>query len=478
MNLKNYKHIYLIGIGGISISAIAKLFLYHKINVSGFDLVESNITREIISLGADIIIMDKSAQIPEDVDLLIYSEAVPENDSIRAQAKKRQIKQLSGSEFWGEFSKDKKVIAISGTNGKSSTTAMIGLILEEAGLDPTVVVGTRVLQWNNNIRIGSSDWLVIEADEYHAKMLNYTPYIAVITNIAEDHLDYYKNLDDIIFHFQKWVDKMPDNSFIILNRDDKNSNKLLTSNKQVYKFGIGGKDCVRAVGITECSKDADWGGETDFNIVDNEKDWGMVRMQVPGKHNIINAVAAAVACDSAGIIRKKIIKALKEFKGTWRRFETVGEYKSALIISDYAHHPEAIKATLEAARSWYPFHRIVLLFQPHHHNRTKNLFNEFVQSFSQADEVIISEIYDVAGREISEDQEISSNDLVIAIKNSFPVRSGEGDESGLSADNISYAQNLESAEQMLRKKIKPEDIVIIMGAGDVDKVARNLVSFI
>lgn len=459
MQLKNYKYIYLIGIGGISISAVAKLFLHHKIRVSGFDLIESDITKEARKLGAEVVIADKDAQLPNDADLLVYSEAVPEDDAIRQQAQERSIKQLSGSQFWGEFSRDKKVIAVSGTNGKSTTTAMIGLILEEAGFDPTVVVGTRVLQWDSNIRIGNSKWLVIEADEYQAKMLNYVPHIAVITNIAEDHLDCYKDLDDIIAHFQKWIDKVPDDGFVVLNRDDKNSQKLSVAQDKVHKFGLGGNKDTRSAGLTVCSDNNSWIGSNDFNIVDNQKDWGLAKMQVPGKFNVLNAIAAAVASDLAGTPCKKIIKALRSFRGTWRRFEMLGEYNKALIISDYAHHPAGIRATLQAARSWYPFNRIIVLFQPHHHNRTKNLFDEFVVAFKHADQVIISEIYDVAGREMSEDQEVSSKDLVDKIENS------------------SYAPDLESAEAMLKQKIKSEDVVIIMGAGDVDSVARNLVNF-
>ena len=464
MNLKYYKHIYLIGIGGISISSIAKLFLHHKIKVSGFDAAQSDITREIADLGANVAIADKRAQLPEDADLIVFSEAVPESDPLRQQAKERKIKQLSGAMFWGEFSRGKKVIAVSGTNGKSTTTTMIGLILEQAGFDPTVVVGTRVGQWDSNIRIGKSDWLVIEADEYKAKMLNYTPQIAVITNIAEDHLDYYKDLDDIIAHFQKWIDTVPDSGFVVLNQDDKNSNHLKPRHARF--FGLKGNKGTRAVGRTVCSGIDSWVGDNDFNIVDDHDDWGLVKMNVPGAFNIQNAIAAAAASDAAGAGRKKIIKALEKFKGAWRRFEMVGEYNKALIVSDYAHHPAGIRATLEAARGWYPFHRIIVLFQPHHRNRTKKLFNDFVNAFDAADEVIISEIYDVAGREQSDDQSVSSKDLVEAIKTSTSLQ------------NVFYASNLSQSEALLKQKIRPDDVVIIMGAGDVDTVARDLVKIV
>ncbi|OJI06606.1 UDP-N-acetylmuramate--L-alanine ligase [bacterium CG10_46_32] len=462
MNIKQYNHVYLIGAGGISVSAIAKLLLHHGVSVSGFDLAKSDITDELSDLGAMISIADTHAEIPMGVDLLVYSEAVPENDALRKQAVARDITQIKAAGFWGKFSANKKVIAISGTNGKSTTTAMIGLILENAGYDPTVVVGTRVLAWDSNIRIGKSDWLVIEADEYAAKMLAYKPQVAVITNISADHLDYYKDLDDIIQHFQKWLNAMPQHGTVVLNKDDVASKKLVAPKQTIRLFALKGSSDVRAAGMTETSNQSGWVGNLNFNIVDTDKDWGYVKMNVPGMHAIANAVAAAVAADSVGVPHKKIIKALSNFSGTWRRFEMVGEYHGALVVSDYAHHPDGIRATLAAARGWYPFHRIIVLFQPHHHNRTKNLFNEFAASFGRADEVIISEIYDVSGREDVGDQDVSSKDLVAAIKK-FGVAP------------VSYASDVAQAEAMLKEKIKPEDVVIIMGAGDVDRVARNLI---
>lgn len=478
MHLKQYCHVYLVGSGGISVSAIAKLFLHHRVRVSGFDLVASEITDELVRMGADIVTGGLSdAKPPDGVDLLIYSEAVPRGDSRRVAARLLGVPEMAGAAFWGEYSRAKKVIAISGTNGKSTTTAMVGLMLEAAGFDPTVVCGTRVLAWDSNIRIGASDWLVIEADEYAAKMLAYKPLIAVITNIALDHLDFYKDLDDIVAHFQQWIGQVRTHGTVVLNRDDAASRELSSEGRQVRTFGVKGASGVRAAGITQTSAPRGWVGNLNFNIVDNEKDWGFARMLVPGEHTVANAVAAAVAADSAGVPRKKIRKALSEFKGTWRRFEMVGEHRKALVISDYAHHPDGIRATLKAARAWYPFHRIIVLFQPHHRNRTKKLFDEFVASFSRADEVIISEIYDVSGREALDDQGVSSKDLVAAVKQSPPARGGDtgGVGEGRRLTSVRYAQDLNEAERMLKEKIKPHDVVIVMGAGDVDRVARNLV---
>ncbi|MBI2636637.1 MAG: hypothetical protein HYW81_00365 [Parcubacteria group bacterium] len=202
--------------------------------------------------------------------------------------------------------------------------------------------------------------------------------------------------------------------------------------------------------------------------MDSRSDWGYVKMCVPGQHNVANALAAAVAADSAGVPRKEIRKALAEFRGTWRRFEMVGEYRKALVVSDYAHHPDGIRATIRAARAWYPFRRIIVLFQPHHRNRTKKLFGAFTGSFDRADEVIISEIYDVSGREASGDRDVSSKDLVKAISARHPERTRRDHPL------VRYAPGLKEAESMLKGKIKPGDVVMVMGAGDVDRVARSL----
>ncbi len=476
MELSNYKHVHLIGVGGISISAVAKLFLHNSAHVSGSDKAASEITEELEKLGVKIFIGHKAGNVAADIDLVVYSEAVPKDNVERAEAARRNIKQLAGAEFWGEFARAKKVVAVSGTNGKSSTTALLGLILEAAGFDPTVVVGTKVLEWGSqpkagqplagNIRLGESDWLVIEADEYNAKMLSYFPQLAVITNLAPDHLDFYKNLDDVIAYFQKWIEQMPAGGTLVLNKGDEPSLKLKPPASLNVKY---------------------------FALPQ-----GALALEA-------NALAATTAALALGIPLATITKALSDFKGTWRRFETVGQYNGALIISDYAHHPDGIRATLAMAKKKYPDRRLVLLYQPHQHNRTKNLFNEFVKSFDLADELILAEIYDVAGRTEAADQKLSSKDLVEAIKDHPPapslVKEGELSVSvpppvippkagrqeglepaphlmrggGLRADRVHFAPDLVSAEQMLRDKIHPKDMVIVMGAGDVDKVARDLV---
>ena len=471
MNLKNLKHIHLIGIGGINVSAIAKLLLSQGKKVSGSDLAATDLTRELERAGAKVYLGHKKENIAADVDLVIFTDAIPKDNPERVAAEERGLESMSAFNFWGEYAQDKKVVAVSGTNGKSTTTAMLGFIMAEAGMDPTVVVGTKVLQWGSNIRVGKSDWLVIEADEYHGHMLEFKPQLAVITNIAPDHLDYYKDLDDIIKYFQKWLEHLPQAASVVVNANDPASQQLVFTAPAVA-FSRAGSQGLRSTGPKVFLAQGSSAGRTLFNIVDDKKDWGAVEMRLPGDFNIENALAAVAAADLLGIKHGKIIKALNKFTGTWRRFELVGEYNGALIVSDYAHHPDGIKATLSAARGWYPEARLVLLYQPHQRNRTRKLFDDFAESFDRVDELILAEIYDVAGRENSEDKKISSQDLAAAVKKHLAEK---GFQAKLKPGHVSFAPNLESAEKMLRDKIQPNDIVIVMGAGDVDNTARRIV---
>ncbi len=486
MDLSKYNKIYFIGIGGISVSAAADLFLHFKKQVLGSDSLESEITKKFkYKKGIDVFIEHNPQNIKSDIDLVIYSDAVPFDNPERVRARELSIPEMSVFKFWGEYSKNKKVIAISGTNGKSTTTAMIGHILVEAGLDPTVVVGTKVLDWDSNIRVGGSDILVIESDEYAGHMHEINPFIAVITNISEDHLDYYKDLDDIVNNFSKWLSNIKESGGVVINDKDDASMRVKVSSPNLVFFGGKTFNSIRASGVVELTLENGWDGEVRFNIVDNNKDYGLVSLRLPGRYNIENALAAFRAACLLKIPPKKILKSLSSFKGTWRRFEIVGFYKKSMVVSDYGHHPSAVKAVLLAARSWYTNKKIVLVFQPHHHNRTKKLFKDFVKCFDQADELIVSEIYDVVGRENMEDQKISSKDLVEAIKihlDEFENKNFLNSKTSLCrapkllSKKVHYAENLLKAEETAKESIMEGDVLIFMGAGDIDTIARKFVN--
>ena len=450
MNLTKLKKIHFIGIGGIGVSSIAKMMLSQDKVVAGSDLELTEITQELKNMGAKIFQGHKSENLAEDTELIIYSPAVPEANPELTRAKELNIPQLSYPEFLGELSKDKFTIAVSGTNGKTTTTAMLGLILEKAGLDPTVIVGSKVNMsgWQGNLRMGKpphqnfwcggkSKYFVVEGCEWRAHMLNLKPKVIVLTNIEEDHLDYYRDLNHIIETFQKYVDKLPSDGLLVLNADDVNSINLKRPKCKVITYGI----------------------KNPADITTNKFSF---KLKVPGIFNIYNALAAGACALNLGVKREEIKKALEDFTGLWRRFERVGERDNAIIISDYAHHPTAVKGTILAAKEFYPDRRIVAVFQPHHHNRTKNLFNDFVASFDRADLIILAEIYDVAGREADKDQNVSSQDMVKAI-----------DARG---KKVLYAKDLAETKKLILQNIQSNDIVLIMGAGDIYQVANKLVN--
>ncbi len=425
--LSKAKKIFFVGIGGIGISALARILNDQGRKVSGSDLVSSELTESLQKAGIKILIGHREENLAPDTDLVIYSAAVPEDNPELKAAKQINIPRLSYPQALGEFATDYKVIAVAGTNGKTTTTAMIAGILETAGLDPTAIVGSQVLAWNSNARAGRGEFLVLEADEYRRAFLNYPADIAVITNIAADHLDYFKDLDDVKQAFAEFVLRIKLGGTLIYNLADKNSEPV------VRRF-IGNKK--------------------EFQIAD-------FRLQIAGKFNQENAAAAAAVCEVLGVPQVKIKSALANFTGTWRRFEKIGVFQNAEIISDYAHHPAGIEATLQMVAEAYKDKKVLIAFQPHQHNRTKMLFADFVKSFceSRLNNFIIAEIFEVAGREESQDQDISSQDLVRELK-----KCGK---------QAAYARDLEDCEKQVRAIAVNYDMIIFMGAGDIYQVANN-----
>ncbi len=436
MNIDKAKKIHIVGIGGIGISALARVLEAQGAVVSGSDLETGG---------------HKAENVPTDADLLIYSAAVPENNSERARARELGIKTISYPEALGEFCSGKKVIAVAGTNGKTTTTAMIGWILEQAGMDPTVVVGSKVLAWDANARVGQGQWVVLEADEYRRAFLNYQPDIAVITNIAADHLDYYKDIEDIKGAFAEFVGNIKPGGTFVYNMDDENTRELPPS-PSLSKEGESPFLLQRE-------------GRGEFGVIEmvGFSSGNNFKLQIPGRYNQSNAAAGATVCRILGIPQTIVASALESFSGTSRRFEKVGRLGRTEIISDYAHHPDAVRVTMQTARELYGG-KVLAVFQPHQHNRTKKLFHEFVRAFcsSTVENFIICEIFDVAGREDLGDQDISSQDLVREIQ-----KCGK---------HASYAKDLSDCETQIRAIAAKFDAIIIMGAGDIYKVASKLVS--
>ncbi|MFA5355596.1 MAG: UDP-N-acetylmuramate--L-alanine ligase [Candidatus Paceibacterota bacterium] len=413
--------IHIIGIGGIGVSALAQYYLSKGYRVSGSDLVSSEITDALKKKGAEISI---GKNIKSVADLLVYSPAVkPDNLELKA-ARKAKIKCQSYPEALGELTKEYFTIAVSGTHGKSTTTAMAALVLEKAGLDPTVIIGTKIKEFGDtNFRPGEGKYLLIEADEHFASFLNYWPRIITLTNIEADHLDFYKNLGNILRTFKKYISHLGKDGVLIANADDKNIKKILGKNDlKIRKYGLKQKEARTLKKI----------------------------LKVPGTHNVYNALAVLFIARELGIPDKKTFKALSEYKGAWRRFEIVQE-KPFVLISDYGHNPTKMMAGLKAAREKYPRKEIWCVYQPHQKQRTHYLFKEFVKAFRTAptDKIIITDIYDVAGRE-EKGINVSSQGLVEAVKRK----------------NVIYLKK-DSLSEYLKENVKKGTVLIVMGAGDI-----------
>jgi UDP-N-acetylmuramate--alanine ligase len=457
MDLSKTTKAYFSGIGGIGVSALAKYFISHGIEVVGSDAVHSEITDDLEQKGVKIFFEQKAENITADCRLFVYSDAVPVTNPERVRAKELGIEQKSYFESLGEISKEYKTVAVSGTNGKSSTTAMLASILIDAGKDPTAIVGSCCERFDCNFRNGKSDLFVVEACEYRGHMLVLQPKTIVLTNIEEDHLDFYRDINHIIQTFQQYVNglKSPDD-LLVINNDDINSRKVTLPDCKVVTYGlIQGAD-VRADNIR---KEA---GKQIFNVYYNNQDIGEFELPIPGNFNIYNALAA-IACSlnmnvPVGIVRNT----LKEYYGIWRRFEIV-KNDEITVVSDYAHHPTAVASTLSAAKEFFPGRRIVAVFEPHQRDRTRKLFNEFAESFKSADVVVLSEIYEVKGRNDAE-APISSKDLMNAIMKTTPNLAGQ----------IYFEENIDATLEKTNSIISAQDVVVVMGAGDIYKIAKKI----
>jgi UDP-N-acetylmuramate--alanine ligase len=441
--------VHFIGIGGIGVSALAQYYLAKGHKVSGSDLSSSEITDFLKKKGTKIVISKiknqksktqiKNQKFIKNSDLVIYSPAVPQNHPELKFAKKLGIDCKSYPQALGELTKKYFTIAVCGTHGKSTTTAIISLILIKAGFDPTVILGTKLREFgNSNFRMGKSEYLVIEADEWRASFLNYWPKIIVLTNIEREHLDYYHNMAHILRTYREFISHLPEEGVLILNSKSKilNSKQIQNSKFKIQKFSLRQKELKKLTKI----------------------------LKVPGEHNVLNALAALRVARALKIPDKISFKALSEYKGAWRRFEIkrrlqVTGYRLQ-VISDYAHHPTEIAATLKAAREKYPNREIWCIFQPHQYQRTFYLFEDFVKVFRKApvNKLIITDIFDVAGREVKDiKKKVSSKKLVETINKPWTIY--------LPKSKIT---------NYLKKNLKGQEVIMIMGAGDVYQLAQDI----
>jgi len=428
MDLEKIKKVHFIGVGGISVSAIARMMLDLGKVVSGSDSSFSRITKELEEIGAQIFIGQKAENLSDDTDLVVYTIAIPEENPELKKARDLKIKCLSYPEMLGTISEDFYTIAVSGTHGKTTTTAMLSDVLIKSGLKPNVIIGSLLREQGSNYVKGDSKYFLVEACEYRRSFLNLKPKILIINNIEEDHLDYYKDLDDIKSAFKSMVSKVSGNGFIVCNPSDPNLGGALEGAK------------AEIVDYTEFI----------------EKDLGL---KVPGEHNISNAGVVLAVSDILDIEKYKTREILQSYSGVWRRFEFKGETKEGILVyDDYAHHPTEVKTTLEGASNYFEG-KIVVIFQPHLYSRTKKFLNQFAKSFNNVDEVVILPIY--AARE-AEDKTINSEMLV--------------EEINKNGGNANYKKDFDEAILYVKERLNKGGVLMTIGAGDVYKIGEGMLN--
>jgi len=445
MNFDQIRRIHFVGIGGIGMSGLAEILAAEGVSVSGCDLKRSATTDLVASLGIPVTIGHDPSHV-EDADLIVMTSAVkgehPEIEAARAKG----VRVMKRAELLGTIVNEKRAVGISGTHGKTTTSAMIATVLEEAGLDPTILVGGILRNFNSNAKRGSGDLLVVEADEYDRTFHQLHPEVAVVTNIEADHLEYYGSFEAIVEAFRIFVGGVKRGGTVVGCVDDENVARLLRhAEVRPISYGLSEDADVRAVNIeyTELG--------TSFEV----PGIGFFKLFVPGEHNVRNALAAIGVGRALGLDGETIAAALAKFLGVDRRFQILGDYHGCIIVDDYAHHPTEIRATLTAARAGYAGRRVVALFQPHLFSRTIDFAREFAESLRVADVPLVAPIY--AAREQPVDG-ISAR----LIADAAP---------GIEFIDRSNAQIVNE----MRRRLKPNDIFITMGAGDVHEVAEQLV---
>ncbi len=486
------KYVYFIGIGGAGMSAIAKILINEGFVVSGSDMEYSPMICELGELGVRINIKQDGECLGPDTNLVIASAAINENNPDLVKARTLGLKVVKYSEFLGSLMKRKCGIAVSGTHGKTTTTAMISTILTKTGHEPTFVIGGNVDEIGGNSNFGRGDYFVAEACEYDRTFLNLTPQIGVITNIEEDHLDYYKDIDGITDAFTAFTSLIPEDGLLIVNNGDINIKKVIKDVKckvesysiikasDIFDDVVSARKCqdlrafsgvrkkyIDSDGRVGFKSEAKWLAVVyysdkevnHFSVFREEEFFGDFCLKTPGLHNVSNALAAISVCNYVGLDGERIKSALESFNGVNRRFQTICSKNGITIIDDFAHHPTEIRTTLETARSIFPSQRIWCVFQPHQFNRTKLLLKEFAMSLTLADNVIVADIYPARDSDI-EMASVCSLDLKQEID-------GIG-------GNVEYIKDISEIVRVLHLSVKKDDIVMILGAGDIWKVGYDL----
>jgi UDP-N-acetylmuramate--alanine ligase len=456
-------HVHFIGIGGTGLSAIARLLLEMGYTVSGSDRVLSPFAKKLQADGATVYLGHNTANVAG-ADWVVRSSAVTDDNPEVREARERGIPVYKRADFLGRLMENKTGIAVAGTHGKTTTTAMIAWMLFALGRDPSFIIGSTLVNLKTNARAGKGMPFVIEADEYDRMFLGLKPFLAIVTNVEHDHPDCYPTFENMLAAFEAFVNLVPPDGTLIACLDDPAATALLYSalkaGKSVLGYGLQGESTLNAPQWTLARnlRPNNRGG-FDFEAISNlfpETQTIPVSLQVPGKHNVQNSLAALAVASLLGLPPKKAVEALGEFRGAGRRFEVLGEAKNITVINDYGHHPTEIKATLAAARARYPEHRLWAVWQPHTYSRTQTLFEHFVNAFTDADKVVVTEIY--ASREPKQD---FTSAMVV---------------SSMRHPSAHFVAKLKDTTKYLLNHLQPGDVLIVFSAGDADQVSADVLA--
>lgn len=453
MRFGRFRSIHFVGIGGIGMSGIAEILSNYDLEISGCDMSPSEITDRMSGRGIAVSIGHDPAHL-EGVDLVVISSAVKRDSPEVAAARELKIPVVRRAEMLGEIMRLKRGVAIAGTHGKTTTSAMTASVLNAGGLDPMLIVGGVLRDISSSAQLGSGDFLVVEADEYDRSFLTLHPEIAVVTNIEIDHLDIYDGLEDIQKTFNEFVSKVPFYGVVVGCSDDDDVENLLTQlSRRVVRYGYGDRAEIRGEairveeGITHCDVSRD--GEA----------VGTLELLVPGRHNVLNALAATAVGLELEIPFETIREGLRAFRGVERRFEIIGEWNDSLVVDDYGHHPTEVRATLEAARETYSDRKLIVVFQPHLFSRTRDFHEGFAEALSIADEAWVTPIYPAREDPI---EGVSSALIVDAAQ--------KRDLAGVRT----LDRDLPGVVEFLREHVTGRSLLMTMGAGDIYKVAEKL----
>ena len=451
----DFKHpsaVYFIGIGGISMSGLVEVLLKSGFTVAGSDWHESPLTERLRAHGAVVHIGPQKAEnVTPESGTVVYTAAVHPDNPEYQRAKELGLPMMTRGELLGQMMKNYgEAIAISGTHGKTTTTSMVTEIFLAAEEDPTVSVGAILHSIGGNIRLGGQKTFITEACEYTNSFLSFFPTVAAILNISEDHLDFFKDLEDIRHSFRRFAGLLPEDGTLVINGEIERLHELTEGLKcSVATFGMDGEDYTYRAELTG-------DGANSFVMYRHGQQWCRVSLRVPGVHNVMNALAAAAVADTCGIPTEAIVKGLESFTGAERRFEYKGMLNGATVVDDYAHHPDEIRATLKAAAS-LKHNKVWCVFQPHTYTRTKALLGNFIEALSHADEVVLAKIYAAREEDI---YGVSSADIMEGLE-----KMGK---------KAVYLETFEEIEKYLVHNVVHGDLLITMGAGDVVKIGEDL----